>query len=191
MFNRRERPSADWISALKQREKRTRLIDYLSSKGIKPGDLPGREVLEIVMYDLEGEGVDFGPNPEELLVEVVNGIVKTPGGFILSRDSGTLFLPDDRVVELTPTENKLMYELVLSPHKVVSYHRLLSRVWSRYNSDLSDGDLATLRACLSNLRSKLGDYTIMYEDEVQDYQIIRVRPGYGLLFTDRLPRVLR
>ncbi len=56
-------------------------------------------------------------------------------------------------VQLTPTEYKLLYELSINAGSVLTYDRLLSRIWS----DDHSGDTQVVRTFVKNLRRKLGD----------------------------------
>ena len=58
-----------------------------------------------------------------------------------------------REIRLTPTEFKLLHELVLHEGQVLTYRLLSDRVWGY--DDLEDS--AMLRGHIRNLRSKLGD----------------------------------
>ena len=58
-----------------------------------------------------------------------------------------------RPVHFTPTEFRVLAELSANAGQVVTYERLLVRVWG----EKSDGDLRPIRTIVSKLRSKLGD----------------------------------
>ena len=59
----------------------------------------------------------------------------------------------ERLVQLTPTEYKLLNEFSANPGRVLTYDHLLRRVWG---SDYS-GDTQMVRTFVKNLRRKLGD----------------------------------
>jgi DNA-binding response OmpR family regulator len=60
---------------------------------------------------------------------------------------------DGNVVKLTPTEYKLLYQLVRNAGRVLPFDTLLSRVWG----DEYRGDMDYLKTYVSRLRRKLGD----------------------------------
>jgi DNA-binding response OmpR family regulator len=60
---------------------------------------------------------------------------------------------DGKPVKLTPTEYKLLYQLVRNAGRVLPFDMLLSRVWG----DEYRGDMDYLKTYISRLRKKLGD----------------------------------
>ena len=60
-----------------------------------------------------------------------------------------------RPVHLTPVEYRVLAELAANAGRVLSYERLLGRVWG----EKSAGDVRPMRTIVSKLRRKLGDDT--------------------------------
>ena len=58
-----------------------------------------------------------------------------------------------RPVHLTPTEYRVLAELSANAGRVLTYERLLERVWG----EKSDGDVRPMRTIVNKLRRKLGD----------------------------------
>ena len=58
-----------------------------------------------------------------------------------------------RPVHLTPTEYRVLAELSANAGRVLTYERLLGRVWG----EQSDGDVRPMRTMVGKLRRKLGD----------------------------------
>ena len=58
-----------------------------------------------------------------------------------------------RLIQLTPTEYKLLYELSTNAGRVLTHDQLLQRVWGEDRS----ADLRVLRSFVKSLRYKLGD----------------------------------
>lgn len=83
------------------------------------------------------------------------------------------------VVKLTPTEYKLLYQLVRNAGRVLPFDTLLSKVWGdEYRSDMD-----YLKTYISRLRKKLGDDSehpryILTERSV-GYRFARVAPPVG------------
>ena len=59
-----------------------------------------------------------------------------------------------RLVHLTPTEYRVLAELSANAGRMLTYERLLDRVWGRRERG---GDVRPLRAIVRKLRNKLGD----------------------------------
>jgi DNA-binding response OmpR family regulator len=78
-------------------------------------------------------------------------------------------------VKLTPTEYKLLYQLVRNAGRVLPFDMLLSKVWG----DEYRGDMDYLKTYISRLRKKLGD-----DPENPRYIITERSVGYRFL---RLP----
>ena len=76
-----------------------------------------------------------------------------------------------RPVSLTPTEWKLLSQLVRNEGRVVSHQMLADRLWG----DEALGDPATMRRYISRLRDKLGD-------DPQSPHIILTEHGLGYRF---------
>jgi DNA-binding response OmpR family regulator len=80
-------------------------------------------------------------------------------------------------VKLTPTEYKLLYQLVRNAGRVLPFDTLLSKVWG----DEYRGDMDYLKTNISRLRKKLGDDPensryILTERSV-GYRFVRVPPA--------------
>ncbi|MFL5735227.1 MAG: response regulator transcription factor [Chloroflexia bacterium] len=60
---------------------------------------------------------------------------------------------NDKLVKLTPTEYKLLYQLVRNAGRVLPFDMLLGKVWG----DEYRGDMDYLKTYVSRLRKKLGD----------------------------------
>jgi DNA-binding response OmpR family regulator len=80
-------------------------------------------------------------------------------------------------VKLTPTEYKLLYQLVRNAERVLPFDTLLSKVWG----DEYRGDMDYLKTYISRLRKKLGDDPensryILTERSV-GYRFVRVPPA--------------
>ncbi len=58
-------------------------------------------------------------------------------------------------MHLTPVEYRVLAELAANAGRVLSYERLLGRVWG----EKSAGDVRPMRTIVSKLRRKLGDDT--------------------------------
>ncbi len=74
------------------------------------------------------------------------------GDLTVSFDSRELTLKGEPV-KLTPTEYKLIYQLVRNAGRVMTFDMLLSKVWG----DEYRGDMDYLKTYVSRLRKKLGD----------------------------------
>jgi len=86
---------------------------------------------------------------------------------------------EDTPVKLTPTEYKLLYQLVRNAGRVMPFDTLLSKVWS----DEYRGDMDYLKTYISRLRKKLGDDSetpryILTERSI-GYRFNRVSPTAG------------
>ena len=77
----------------------------------------------------------------------------------------------DRPVHLTPTEYRVLVELSADAGQVVTYERLLDRVWG----EKSTGDVRPIRTIVNKLRRKLGDDT-----EVSTRIFTEPRTGYRM-----------
>ncbi|MBF6614813.1 MAG: response regulator transcription factor [Chloroflexi bacterium] len=82
-------------------------------------------------------------------------------------------------VRLTPTEYKLIYQLVRNAGRIVPFDTLLSKVWG----DEYRGDMDYLKTYISRLRKKLGDDSehpryILTERSV-GYRFVRLPTGAG------------
>jgi two-component system KDP operon response regulator KdpE len=80
-------------------------------------------------------------------------------------------------VKLTPTEYKLLYQLVRNAGRVMPFETLLSKVWG----DEYRGDMDYLKTYVSRLRKKLGDdpdnpHYIITERSV-GYRFVRINPA--------------
>ena len=80
------------------------------------------------------------------------------------------------LVKLTPTEYKLLYQLVQNAGRVLPFDMLLSKVWG----DEYRGDMDYLKTYISRLRKKLGDaaedpHYILTERSI-GYRFARVTP---------------
>lgn len=76
-------------------------------------------------------------------------------------------------VQLTPTEYRMLAELSINAGQLVTYDRLLARVWG----DRSDGDLRPMRTMMGKLRRKLGE-------DIENPRYIFTEPRVGF----RMPR---
>ena len=76
-------------------------------------------------------------------------------------------------IQLTPTEYRMLAELSVNAGELVTYDRLLARVWG----ERSDGDLRPMRTMMGKLRRKLGE-----DIENPRYIFTEPREGY------RMPR---
>ena len=76
-------------------------------------------------------------------------------------------------ITLTPTEYRMLAELSTSGGELVTYDRLLARVWG----ERSDGDLRPVRTMMGKLRRKLGE-------DVENPRYIFTEPRVGY----RMPR---
>jgi len=80
-------------------------------------------------------------------------------------------------VKLTPTEYKLLYQLVRNAGRVLPFDMLLSRVWG----DEYRGDTDYLKTYISRLRKKLGDSSedprYLLTERSVGYRFVRVPPG--------------
>ncbi len=84
---------------------------------------------------------------------------------------------DSEAVRLTPTEYKLLYQLVRNAGRVLPYDTLLSKVWG----DEYRGDLDYLKTYISRLRKKLNDNS-------EDPRYIITERGVGYRFARVTPR---
>ena len=78
---------------------------------------------------------------------------------------------DGRPVHLTPTEYRVLAELSANAGRVLTYERLLGRVWG----EKSDGDVRPMRTIVNKLRRKLGD-----DAETPTYIFTDPRIGYRM-----------
>ena len=78
---------------------------------------------------------------------------------------------DGRPVHLTPTEYRVLAELSTSAGRVLTYERLLGRVWG----EKSDGDVRPMRTIVNKLRRKLRD-----DAETPTYIFTEPRVGYRM-----------
>ena len=76
-----------------------------------------------------------------------------------------------RPLHLTPTEYRILSELSADAGRVVTYERLLVRVWG----EKSDGDVRPMRTIVVKLRRKLGD-----DAEAPTYIFTEPRVGYRM-----------
>ncbi|MCY3922757.1 MAG: response regulator [Chloroflexota bacterium] len=76
-------------------------------------------------------------------------------------------------IKLTPTEYRMLAELSVNGGELVTYDRLLARVWA----ERSDGDLRPMRTMMGKLRRKLGE-------DVENPRYIFTEPRVGY----RMPR---
>ncbi len=76
-------------------------------------------------------------------------------------------------IQLTPTEYRMLAELSVNAGELVTYDRLLARVWG----ERTDGDLRPMRTMMGKLRRKLGE-----DIENPRYIFTEPREGY------RMPR---
>ena len=76
-----------------------------------------------------------------------------------------------RPVHLTPTEYRVLAELSTSAGRVLTYERLLGRVWG----EKSDGDVRPMRTIVNKLRRKLRD-----DAETPTYIFTEPRVGYRM-----------
>ena len=76
-------------------------------------------------------------------------------------------------ITLTPTEYRMLAELSVNGGELVTYDRLLARVWG----ERSDGDLRPMRTMMGKLRRKLGE-------DVENPRYIFTEPRVGY----RMPR---
>ena len=76
-----------------------------------------------------------------------------------------------RPVHLTPTEYRVLAELSTSAGRVLTYERLLGRVWG----EQSDGDVRPMRTIVNKLRRKLRD-----DAETPTYIFTEPRVGYRM-----------
>ncbi|MDQ5824609.1 MAG: response regulator transcription factor [Chloroflexota bacterium] len=102
------------------------------------------------------------------------------GDIALNFDSRELTVKG-QPVKLTPTEYKLLYQLVRNAGRVLPFDMLLSKVWG----DEYRGDMDYLKTYISRLRKKLGDdsespHYILTERSV-GYRFARITspPGVG------------
>lgn len=91
-----------------------------------------------------------------------------------------------RAVALTPTEYKLLYQLVRNAGRVLPFDMLLSKIWG----DEYRGDMDYLKTYISRLRKKLGDngenpHYILTERSV-GYRFTRLpAPSEGAILAER------
>ena len=82
-------------------------------------------------------------------------------------------------VKLTPTEYKLLYQLVRNAGRVLPFDMLLSKVWG----DEYRGDTDYLKTYISRLRKKLGDNSenprYLLTERSVGYRFVRVPSGAG------------
>jgi DNA-binding response OmpR family regulator len=79
-----------------------------------------------------------------------------------------------RPLRLTPTEFRLLEQLLANPGKVVTQQLLLRRGWGRYRSD----DAGVVRVAVSRLRRKLR--------EAGAPELLETRPGLGFIVRPEL-----
>ena len=81
-----------------------------------------------------------------------------------------------RPVQLTAIEYRLLVELAANAGRVVTYDRLLRRVWGAEHA----GDLRPMRTVVSSLRRKLGDDadqpTYLFTEPRIGYRMARSKP---------------
>ena len=75
----------------------------------------------------------------------------------------------DRMVHLTPTEYKLLFELSTNAGRVLTHDQLLGRIWG---TEYTSGESHLIRLTLRNLRKKLGD-------DARNPRYIFTEPGVG------------
>ena len=97
------------------------------------------------------------------------------GGMSMNFDSREVVV-DGEPIKLTPTEYKLLYQLVRNAGRVLPFDTLLSKVWG----DEYRGDMDYLKTYVSRLRKKLGDDSdhpryILTERSV-GYRFARISP---------------
>lgn len=102
----------------------------------------------------------------------------TSGDIAINFDAHELSVKGE-AVKLTPTEYKLLYQLVRNAGRVLPFEMLLGKVWG----DEYRGDLDYLKTYVSRLRKKLGDNAddpiyILTERGV-GYRFARVAASHG------------
>ena len=85
--------------------------------------------------------------------------------------AGRRVVLNGRPVHLTPTEYRVLAELSTSAGRVLTYERLLGRVWG----EQSDGDVRPMRTIVNKLRRKLRD-----DAETPTYIFTEPRVGYRM-----------
>ena len=85
--------------------------------------------------------------------------------------AGRRVVLNGRPVHLTPTEYRVLAELSTSAGRVLTYERLLGRVWG----EKSDGDVRPMRTIVNKLRRKLRD-----DAETPTYIFTEPRVGYRM-----------
>ncbi len=85
--------------------------------------------------------------------------------------SGRRVVLAGRPLHLTPNEYGVLAELSANAGRLVTYERLLNRVWGEKN----DGDVRTLRTTIGRLRRKLGD-----DADTPTYIFNEPRVGYRM-----------
>ncbi|MBP6880831.1 response regulator transcription factor [Candidatus Saccharibacteria bacterium] len=100
-----------------------------------------------------------------------NEVLKT-ANFLLKPNSYE-FKKNDKTIELTQLELRIMQVLMQKNHNLVPLDELINFVWGESE------ELVTppIRIHIANLRKKIGDI---------DYRIIRTIPGTGYIFNDPL-----
>ena len=85
--------------------------------------------------------------------------------------AGRRVLMADQPVHLTPTEYRVLVELSANAGQVVTYERLLYRIWGEKN----DHDVRPMRTTIGRLRRKLGD-----DADNPSYIFTEPRVGYRM-----------
>ena len=130
--------------------------------------LTGRDIVEDVVRALETGADDYITkpfSPSELVARIeavlrrrlLSDQTETRPPFLLNdltiNFAGRQVVAHGRVVSLSASEYKLLYELVVHAGTVLTYGQLLQRVWGPEYS----GETYLVRSMVRNLRRKLGD----------------------------------
>jgi two-component system OmpR family response regulator len=90
------------------------------------------------------------------------------GGLTMDQDTHEVTIGDE-VIELSPTEFKLLRYLMLNPNRVLSKAQILDHVWE-YDFN---GDAGIVESYISYLRRKLDPHT--------DEPLIQTKRGFGYM----------
>ena len=86
---------------------------------------------------------------------------------ILFEPHNSVLIYDDKRIELTTKENKLLGYLLQNQHRIVSYDEIEAHVWENTYMNRN-----TLTSIISNVRRKLGDLHVIKNYSNQGYKII-------------------
>ena len=139
---------------------------------------PDLIILDVMLPDINGFGVTKPFSLDEIVARIKAILRRTmqeeddaiirAGGLTMDQDTHEVTVGDE-VIELSPTEFKLLRYLMLNPNRVLSKAQILDHVWE-YDFN---GDAGIVESYISYLRRKLDPHT--------DEPLIQTKRGFGYM----------